>query len=119
METKEYPEHRKHLSALLRKLGSELPGPLSGFAQLHKEALAEGALSVKTKELIALGIAISAHCDGCIAYHVHDALLADATHEEIIETIGVAILMGGGPAAVYGSQAFEALEQFETAGLRG
>jgi len=66
----------------------------------------------------ALGIGIAARCDGCIAYHVHDALRAGATRKEIVETIGVAIMMGGGPATMYGAQAFEALEQFETQGVR-
>jgi len=114
----QYPEYRTHLNELLLKLGKELPGPLSGFGQLHRHAVADGALSTKQKELIALGIGIAARCDGCIAYHVHDALRAGATRKEIVETIGVAIMMGGGPAAMYGAQAFEALEQFETQGVR-
>jgi len=115
---KTYPEYRQHLQSLMIKLGNELPGPMSGFGQLHRQAVADGALSTKVKELIALGIGIAARCDGCIAYHVHDALKAGATRKEIVETIGVAILMGGGPATVYGTEAFEALEQFETAGVR-
>jgi alkylhydroperoxidase/carboxymuconolactone decarboxylase family protein YurZ len=49
---------------------------------------------------------------------VHDALKAGATRKEIVEAIGVAVLMGGGPATVYGAEAFEALNQFETAGVR-
>lgn len=53
-----------------------------------------------------------------IAYHVHDALRADATRREVLETIGVAILMGGGPVTVYGAEAFEALDQFEIAETR-
>jgi AhpD family alkylhydroperoxidase len=115
---KTYPEHYQHLQSVMIKLGNELPGPMSGFGQLQRHAVAEGALSTKIKELIALGIGIAARCDGCIAYHVHDALKAGATRKEIVETIGVALFMGGGPAAVYGAQAFEALEQFETAGVR-
>jgi AhpD family alkylhydroperoxidase len=114
----QYPEYRTHLNELLLKLGKELPGPMSGFGQLHRHAVADGALSTKQKELIALGIGIAARCDGCIAYHVHDALRAGATRKEIVETIGVAIMMGGGPATMYGAQAFEALEQFETQGVR-
>jgi AhpD family alkylhydroperoxidase len=115
---KEYPAYRQHLNELLLKLGKELPGPMSGFGQLHRQAVADDALSTKMKELIALGIGIAARCDGCIAYHVHDALRAGATRKEIVETIGVAIMMGGGPAAMYGAQAFAALEQFESKGVR-
>ena len=64
------------------------------------------------KQLIALGIGISAHCEGCIAYHVHDAVRAGASRQEILETLGIAIMMGGGPAVVYACQALEALDQF-------
>ena len=87
---------------------------MKAFASLHKASIADGTLNSKTKELISLGIAITVRCEGCISYHVHDALKAGATAEEIVETIGVAILMGGGPAMVYGCEALEALEQFLT-----
>jgi AhpD family alkylhydroperoxidase len=70
-------------------------------------------LSARVKELIALAIGITVRCDGCIACHVHDALEAGALHDKIVETVGIAILMGGGSAVVYGSQTLEALEQFE------
>ncbi len=59
-----YPEHYKRLSGLLWKLAEEIPGTMSGFGQLHKNAVREGALNTLTKELIALGIAMSVRCDG-------------------------------------------------------
>lgn len=86
---------------------------MKGFPKLHQAAASEGALSAKVKELIALTIAIAVRCGVCIAFHVHDVLEAGATKAEIAETIGVAILMGGGPAVVYVSAALEALEQFK------
>ena len=110
----EYPKLRTELQQLAMKLGKEIPGPMSGFSALHKSALADGALSRKSKELIALGIAVAARCDGCIAFHVHDSIKAGASRPEIVEAIGVAILMGGGPAMVYGCEALAALEQFES-----
>ncbi|MCL4396480.1 MAG: carboxymuconolactone decarboxylase family protein [Chloroflexi bacterium] len=110
--TTNYIEYHKHLAERLAQLGTELPGPMTGFGRLHKTAVADGALSAKTKELMALAIAISVRCDGCIAYHVHDAVAAGATRAEMIETIGVAILMGGGPAAMYSAHAMDAIEQF-------
>ncbi|MBT9259833.1 MAG: carboxymuconolactone decarboxylase family protein [Clostridiales bacterium] len=97
------------------ELGSRIPETLQGFGALHKGATQEGALSLKVKELMALAIAIAVHCEGCIACHVHDALKAGATPEEVVETIGVAIMMGGGPAVVYGGLALEALEEFRQA----
>jgi AhpD family alkylhydroperoxidase len=112
MSEQNFPKYRQRLNLLMKSLSKELAGPVSGFAQLRRESLADGALSRKSKELIALGVAIAARCDACIAHHVHDALRAGATRPEIVETIGVA-MMGGGPATMYGCHAFEALEQFE------
>ncbi len=109
---KQYPEHYEELKALMGKLGEEIPGPMGGFSRLHKTAVTNGALSGKVKELISLGISITVRCDGCIAFHVHDALKAGANRQEIMETIGVAILMGGGPSVMYGCEALEAFEQF-------
>jgi AhpD family alkylhydroperoxidase len=109
----DYPKYRIELQQLGAKLGREISGTMAGFASLHKAAVADGALNKKTKELIALGIAIAARCGGCIAHHVHDAIKAGATREEIVETIGVAILMGGGPAMMYGCEALAAFEQYQ------
>ena len=109
----EYPKYYEELQGLVNNLWTNLPGPLSGFSELHKSALADSALSRKHKELIALGIAIAARCKGCIAYHVHDALKSGATRKEVIETIGVAIFMGGGPAMIYGTEAIKALDEFQ------
>ena len=106
---KNYPDYYHHLQDIMARLGKALPGPMAGFAQTHQAVINEGALSTKTKEFIALAIAISARCDGCIAFHVHDAIKAVTNRQEIVEAIGVAVLMGGGPAVVYGSEALEAL----------
>ncbi len=107
-----YPEYQQHLEERLTQLGRELPGPMTGFARLHKKAVEDGALSTKTKELMALAISIAVHCQGCIAYHVHDAVKAGATRAELMETLGVAVLMGGGPASMYAAHALDAIEQF-------
>lgn len=110
---KNYPEYYNHIQQLMTNLGKELPAPMTGFVQLHKAAVTEGALSTKIKEIIALAIAITVRCDGCISFHVHDALATGATRQEIIEAIGVAVLMGGGPSVIYGAEALEALNALE------
>jgi AhpD family alkylhydroperoxidase len=112
-----YPERHARLQELFGRLRRALPDEMGGFGKLHRAAMAEHALPAKTRELIALGIAIGAHCEGCVAYHVHDALAAGATSEEVLDTIGVAVMMGGGPGAVFGAEALQALEQFEAAGV--
>lgn len=112
MSVESFPEKYQRLKGLVDDLYNENPGTLSGYTILHQKSLAEGALSRKTKELMALGMAITGMCDGCIAYHVHDALKAGASRDELKETIGVAIMMGGGPAMMYACDALEAMNQF-------
>lgn len=107
-----FPERYGQLQALIAELAKEAPGALGGFTRLHQAAVTAGALDAKTKELISLAIGIAVHCEGCIAYHVHDALQAGASRAEIVETIGVAVMMGGGPGLMYGCEALEALDQF-------
>src|SRR5579864_3032088 len=105
----DFPDYRKHLKELIGRLRKHIPGTMTGFAQLHQEGMKAGALNEKQKELIALGIGIALRCDGCIAFHIHEALAQGATPAEICETIGVAITMGGGPALMYAAHALEAL----------
>ena len=114
---KNFPELFKELNVWMEKLGMAAPEVMKGFGSLHAASLKSGALETKTKELIALGIAITARCEGCIAYHVHDAMKAGANKEEIIETVSAAILMGGGPSVVYGIEAMQALNQYQEQGL--
>ncbi|MBN2323027.1 MAG: carboxymuconolactone decarboxylase family protein [Spirochaetes bacterium] len=107
-----YPRHYEHVRELMGKLSREIPKTMEGFSSLHMAAVGAGVLGTKFKELIALGIAVTVRCDGCIAFHVHGAVEAGASKEEISETIGVAVMMGGGPSVMYGCEALEALEQF-------
>jgi AhpD family alkylhydroperoxidase len=109
---RDYSKNYNDLNKAMKKLGTRIPASIKSFNGLHTASTAKGALTKKTKELIALGIAITVRCDGCIAFHVHDSLQAGATSEEIMETIGVAVMMGGGPSLVYGCEAMEALDQF-------
>ncbi len=108
----DYVELHQHLQDRLGQLGREIPGPMSGFSRLHNKAVENGALDKKTKELMALAISIAVRCEGCIAYHTHDAVEAGATRAELLETIGLAIMMGGGPATVYAAHALDAMDQF-------
>ena len=106
------PERHRAVLRGIRDLGDDVPGVMKGFGLLHRSAITDGALSTATKELMALAIAIAVHCDGCIAFHVHDAVRAGATKAEVDETIGVAVLMGGAPSVMYGIEAQRAYDEF-------
>jgi AhpD family alkylhydroperoxidase len=95
-----------------RSLRDASPEVWAGFGQLHKAAIADGVLSARFKELIALTVAVVKQCDGCIAYHAKAAARRGATAEEVAEALGVALLMDGGPASVYAPRAWEAYQEF-------
>lgn len=110
---KNFPERHKEIGTWMGKLGMEIPDVLKSFGALHAASFKPGALDVKAKELVALGIAIAVRCDGCIAAHVEAAVKAGVTKEEVVEVISVALVMGGGPSLVYGVEALQALTQFQ------
>ncbi len=115
IETTDWPEWTRGLSAELRNLRIGAPDVMKAFSSLAQSALAQGALDPKTKELIALGIGIAVRCDDCIAFHVKAAIDHGATREEILETLGMSVYMGAGPSAMYASHALGAYTQFAAA----
>jgi AhpD family alkylhydroperoxidase len=94
------------------ELRDALPAVFTAYNALHVAAYADGALDAKTKELIALAIAITQECDGCIAAHGRGAARRGATKEEVVEMIGVAIAMNGGPGTVWGPRALAAYQEW-------
>lgn len=89
------------------------PAAAKGFSALHHATMQGGAVGAKEKELIALSIGIAQQCIDCIGFHVKAAIAAGASRDEIAETVSVNIMMGGGPAYMYGVKALEAFDQFK------
>ncbi|MFE9385808.1 carboxymuconolactone decarboxylase family protein [Streptomyces sp. NPDC007025] len=110
---------REELRPLTRELRHAIPGVYQGYKELHDAALRAGVLDAKTKEFIALALAVSKQCDGCIAAHAHAAVQQGATPKEAAEAIGVTFLMNGGPATIYGARAFSAVNEAYTASGAG
>ncbi len=107
-----WPELAAGLSGPLKELRGGTPDVMKGFSALARAALEAKALDVKTKELLALGIAVATRCDACIAFHAEAAVRNGASREEVMETMGMAIYMGAGPSVMYAAQAVEAFDQF-------
>lgn len=106
----------QEVTAAGRALRQAIPDVYAANAALHAATIAAegGALQPKTRELIALSIAVTKQCDGCIAAHARGAAQRGATSQEVAEAIGVAILMNGGPATVWGPRAYAAFAEFTT-----
>jgi AhpD family alkylhydroperoxidase len=100
------------LTGDIRTLRAGAPEVMKGFSALAQAALKADALDARTKELIALAIAIATRCDGCIAFHAEAAMTQGATRAQVLETMGMAVYMGAGPSVIYAAQALEAFDQF-------
>jgi AhpD family alkylhydroperoxidase len=115
-------DHGGHGQDVLGPLGTEgkalralIPEVYRGFAQMSRATMAEGALDIRTKELIALAVSVAKQCDGCIAAHAKGAVRHGASRQEAAEAIGVALFLSGGPGTVYGPRAFDAFCEFADA----
>ena len=84
------------------------------FQEFAKQAMRPGALEKRIKELIAIAISIVVKCEPCMEHHVREALQDGATEQQILETMEVAMEMGGGPATVQARFALEAIEHHRT-----
>ena len=97
----------------MAKMKQQTPAMLQGFSQLFTKIMADGAVSAKEKELVAVGIAVSQQCEPCIKLHVKKCLEAGATKEQVLEAASVAVMMGGGPAYTHIPVVIETLEGLE------
>ena len=98
----------KDISTHMAPLRQAQTSAMQGFGQLAKAAMAEGAISEKHKELIALAIGITQHCSGCIGFHVKALHRLGCSRQELEEMLSVCVYMGGGPALMYAAEALAA-----------
>ena len=105
----------KFLNETVGRFGAfqkEAPELFAGFNAMGRAAKKSGALDEKTKELIALGIAVSTRCDSCIGFHVKSLVRLNTTREELCEALEMIGYMGGGPSIAYSAKALEAYDEF-------
>ena len=92
-------------------LSKEIPDTFKGFSIMGNEAKKNGLIDEKTKEFVALGIAISTRCESCIGLHVETLIKLGMTREELIEVLAMCSYMGGGPSITFSTKALEAFDQ--------
>lgn len=112
MSDTSYPALVQTISQSLSPYRKSQASTLQGFNAMAGAAMGAGALSEKHKELIALGIAVSTRCAGCIGFHVKALRRLGATQAEVEETLNVAVYMGGGPSLMYAAEVLQAWAQF-------
>lgn len=100
----------------LRGLNKTIPDTTRAFGGLTKAVKEGGVLDFKTKEFVALGIAVATRCDACIALHVDTLIKAGASREEVGDVLAMTIQMGGGPAMMYAGKALECFDELSAQG---
>jgi AhpD family alkylhydroperoxidase len=113
--SKSYKDVMRDTGKGLRALQKGVPNVMKGFHGMHQAANAEGVLDAKTKELLALAIGVATHCDDCIAFHTQALVKLGATRDEVLECLGVAAYMGGGPSVMYSAHAINAFDELSDA----
>ena len=102
-------------AAATKPARAAMPDLVRAFAGLHGAAMRAGALAVREKELVALGIGLAVRCENCIYAHTRAAVEAGATREQVLEVAAVAVLMQGGPTYTYLPRVTEALDALSPA----
>ena len=109
---KSYKEITRELSQNLATFRKAQPDVMAGFSSMASAATKTATLDSKTKELIALGIGVAGRCDGCIGFHCQKLVALGASREEVAETLGLSVYMGGGPSLMYAADALKAFDEF-------
>ena len=109
---KNYSSIVADLNDTVVQLTKGIPDVMEGYMAMSSAAKADGCLDKKTKGLIAMAIGVAVRCGACIASHTKAARMNGASREEVLEALGIAVFMGGGPSVVYASQALEAFDEF-------
>jgi AhpD family alkylhydroperoxidase len=116
--TKSYTEITADINRGIAKIRQGAPDAMSGFSALAKGAMSPGALPAEQKELMALAIGVAGHCDGCIGFHAKTIARLGVPREHVIETLAVAVYMGGGPSLMYAADAIHAFDEFQAEASR-
>jgi AhpD family alkylhydroperoxidase len=104
----DWNEYQKQLSTTIGEIGRSSPDIIRGYRTLSDAGSKTAKLDAKTRELIALAVAVTLRCDGCITVHTDAAVKQGATKEELVEALGVAIMVNAGAALVYSARTIDA-----------
>jgi AhpD family alkylhydroperoxidase len=103
-------EHRDQVNGAIREISKANPDIVKAYVGLNAANAKSTRLDTKTRELITLAVAITLRCDGCINAHTDAAIKAGATKEEIVDALGVAVMVNGGAAMVYSARTIDAFD---------
>jgi AhpD family alkylhydroperoxidase len=104
--------YRKQVAAGVKEIGQLNPDTVKGYLTLSAAGQKTNLLGAKVRELIALAVAVTLRCDGCIAVHTEAAIRHGASKDEIAEALGVAMAVNAGAALVYSTRVMDAFGEY-------
>ena len=107
----EWNNYRQQLTVRIGEIAKLSPDTMRGYQALSAAGQKSNLLGPKTRELIAVAVAVTVRCDGCIAVHAEAAARHGASREEIVEALGAATAVNAGAALVYSTRVLDAFEQ--------
>jgi AhpD family alkylhydroperoxidase len=111
----DWNSYRQQLTVRIGEIAKLSPDTIKGYQALSAAGVTTNRLGPKTRELIALAVAVTVRCDGCIAVHTEAAARHGASREEIAEALGVATAVNAGAALVYSTRVLDACDQVTAA----
>ncbi len=111
----DWNDYRRQLAAGVKEIGQLSPDTIKGYVALGSAGQKTDRLGAKVRELIALAVAVTLRCDGCITVHTEAAIKCGATREEIAEALGVATNVNAGAALVYSARVMDAFKEYPSA----
>jgi AhpD family alkylhydroperoxidase len=111
----DWNEYRKQLAIGVKEISQLSPDTIKGYIELNSAGQKRNLLGARTRELIALAVAVTLRCDGCITVHTEAAIKQGASKDEIAEALGVATTVNAGAALVYSARVMEAFKEYPRA----
>ena len=108
----DWNDYRKQLAVGVKEVGQFSPDTIKGYIELSLAGQKKDLLGAKVRELIALAVAVTARCDGCITVHAEAAIRHGAIKEESAEALGVAVAVNAGAALVYSTRVMDAVKEY-------
>ncbi len=106
----DWKSYHKQVVSGVGAIAKVSPDIVKGYQAIGGAARQTNLLGDKVNELIALAVAVTAKCDGCITVHTAAALKAGASREEIVEALGTAAAINAGAALVYSVRTLDAFD---------
>jgi AhpD family alkylhydroperoxidase len=111
----DWNEYRKQLAAGVKEIDQLSPDTINGYIGVSSAGQKKNLLGAKTRELIALAVAVTLRCDGCITVHTEAAIKQGASKDEIAEALGVAAAVNAGATLVYSTRVMDAFKEYPRA----